>query len=242
MQHERRQSITTATREYFHVHTSRCKHASDDTDEDYIEVALRMGASKIVFTDHCPFPGNPFKNRMDIEQLPEYIQSLNFLKRKYVKLIDVQVGLEAEYLPSFQAYFKKLKEMEGLELMILGQHFYEVEPGVYSFLMEEKYGEYLGLGKAISYGIKSGYFYAVAHPDRIFRRNSEWDVSMTELSKEIIYTAKDKGILLEINASSIRRKQYKQEFWDLVPCDVKTIEGIDAHSVAELNEEFEINH
>ncbi|MGB4661760.1 MAG: PHP domain-containing protein [Mobilitalea sp.] len=242
MQHEKMQFITTTMKECFHVHTSRCKHASDDTDEDYIEAALRMGASKIVFTDHCPFPGNPFRNRMDIEQLPEYIQSLNFLKRKYMKLIDVKIGLETEYLPSFRAYYKKLIEMEGLELMILGQHFYEVEPEVYSFSMEEKYCEYLGLGKAILYGIKSGCFSAVAHPDRIFRRKTEWDESMTELSKEIIDAAKDKGVLLEINESSIRRKQYKQEFWDLVPCDVKTIEGIDAHSVAELNEEFEINH
>ncbi|MGB4657683.1 MAG: PHP domain-containing protein [Mobilitalea sp.] len=59
MLHEKRLSIMTATRECFHVHTSRCKHASDDTDKDYIEAALRMGASKIVFTDHCPFPGDP---------------------------------------------------------------------------------------------------------------------------------------------------------------------------------------
>lgn len=78
----------------------------------------------------------------------------------------------------------------------------------------------------------------MAHPDRIFCRKPEWDVSMSELSNEIIGAAKEKGILLEINASSIRRKQYKQEFWDLVPRDVKTIEGIDAHSVAELDEEF----
>mgnify|MGYP000845577129 CR=1 FL=1 len=126
--------------------------------------------------------------------------------------------------------------------MILGQHFYEVRPKVYSFSMEEKYGEYLGFGKATLHGIKSGYFSAVAHPDRIFRRQTQWDASMTELSKEIIETAKDKGVLLEINKSSIRRKQYKQEFWDLVPSDVKTIEGIDAHSVAELNKEFEIKH
>lgn len=158
MPHEKRQSITTVTRECFHLHTSRCKHASDDKDEDYIEAALRMGASKIVFTDHCPFSGNPFGNRMDIEQLTEYIRSLNFLKKKYVSLINVQVGLEAEYLPSFEAYYKKITEMEGLELMILGQHFYEVEPEVYSFSLEEKYGEYFGLGKAVLLD-KNGLFF-----------------------------------------------------------------------------------
>lgn len=238
MQNGKRPSITPATRECFHVHTSRCKHASDDTDEEFIEAAMRLSASKIVFTDHCPFPGNPFGNRMDIEQLPEYIQSLNFLKRKYEKLIDVQVGLEVEYLPSFQTYYKKLAEIEGIVLLNLGQHFYEVEPDVYSFSLEDKCDEYIGLAKATLQGIKSGYFSVVAHPDRIFRRKSEWDESMTELSKEIINVAKEVGLPLEINASSIRRRQYKQEFWNLVPCDVKTIKGIDAHSVAELKEEF----
>jgi len=231
-------SFIPAKRECFHVHTSRCKHASNDSDEEFIEVALSLGASKIVFTDHCPFPGNPFGNRMDIEQLPEYIQSLNFLKRKYEKIIDVQIGLEVEYLPSFQTHYMKLVEMEGIALLYLGQHFYEVEPYVYSFSMEDKRDEYIGLAKATLQGIKSGYFSVVAHPDRIFRRKSAWDGSMIELSKEIINISKKVGVTLEINASSIRERCYKQEFWDLVPHDVKTIKGIDAHSVSELKEEF----
>ena len=50
----------------FHVHTFRCKHGSDENDEAYIRTALSLGAEKITFTDHCPFPGNPFKNRMDM--------------------------------------------------------------------------------------------------------------------------------------------------------------------------------
>lgn len=49
----------------FHVHTRRCKHASDDNNEKYIQRALQLGANKIVYTDHVPFPGDPFTNRMD---------------------------------------------------------------------------------------------------------------------------------------------------------------------------------
>ena len=238
MQHEKESSITTATRECFHVHTSRCKHASGDTDDDYTEAALKLGASKIVFTDHCPFPENPFTNRMDMEQLPEYIHSLKLLKMKYEKFIDVQIGLETEFLPSFRTYYEKLVEMDGLDLLILGQHFYEVEPDVYSFSMEDKHNEYIGLAKATLQGINSGYFSVVAHPDRIFRRKTGWDDTMAGISKEIIDEAKEVGIPLEINVSSIRRRLYKQEFWDLVPPKVKIIKGIDAHSVAELNEGF----
>ena len=60
----------------FHVHTFRCKHGSDELDEDYIKTALSLGAQKITFTEHCPFPGNPFRKRMDLDQLPEYIKTL----------------------------------------------------------------------------------------------------------------------------------------------------------------------
>lgn len=40
----------------FHVHTYRCGHASDETDEDYVKRAVELGADSITFTDHAPFP------------------------------------------------------------------------------------------------------------------------------------------------------------------------------------------
>ena len=63
-------------KELFHIHTHRCKHASSEADVEYVEKAIELGARKIVFTDHAPFPDNPFGNRMDIEELPEYIDCL----------------------------------------------------------------------------------------------------------------------------------------------------------------------
>ena len=60
-------------KEIFHVHTYRCKHASDEDDEAYVKTAVELGAKRIVFTDHAPFPGNPFDHRMQYEELPEYI-------------------------------------------------------------------------------------------------------------------------------------------------------------------------
>ena len=70
--------------EIFHVHTWRCKHASEEQNYKYVEKAIDLGANRIVFTDHCPFPGNPFRSRMDMEQLPEYMSSLLHLKMETV--------------------------------------------------------------------------------------------------------------------------------------------------------------
>lgn len=93
-------------KEAFHVHTYRCKHAGDEPDTAYVEKAIELGAPRIVFTDHCPLPGNRFRNRMDMEQLPEYIESLSRLKDRYADKIEILCGLEVDYLPSFDAYVK----------------------------------------------------------------------------------------------------------------------------------------
>ena len=78
-----------AEKEVFHVHTYRCKHASNEDDEAYVKAAVDLGAKRIVFTDHAPFPGNPFGHRMQYEELSEYISSLLILKDKYAAIIEI---------------------------------------------------------------------------------------------------------------------------------------------------------
>ncbi len=242
----------------FHVHTWRCKHASDETDEQYIKSALSLGASKITFTDHTPFPENTFRNRMELSQLSEYIDSLKILRAKYQGKIDVKIGLEVEFLPSMLEFYQQLKNNYELDLLIIGQHFYEHTDGRYSFDDEKEFNtanEFSGCGNAIIQGIKTGLFSVVAHPDRIFRRCKEWTPEMTEVAENIIRTAAENNIILERNLSSYekyvtktRTAYWKNEFWDLVEkfnnrndTPVKIIEGLDAHSSEEMISRFKYN-
>lgn len=226
----------------FHVHTFRCKHAGDEVDKLYVEKAIELGAEAIVFTDHSPFPGNPFGNRMDIEQLPEYIDTVNSLKQKYASDIVVNVGLEIEYLPKFREYYKELHLSERLDIMMLGQHFYENADGSYSFSDAEKSREFVGLGKALEQGMQTGYFSVVAHPNRCFRRCKEWTGEMEAVSKRIISMAQKHGVILERNYSSMKRKkQYWSQFWELAT-GVEQVYGYDAHSVTEMEETWKQIH
>lgn len=134
--------------EAFHIHTWRCGHAGDEREDAYIRVAMYLGAKQITFTDHAPFPGDSFHGRMKMAELPEYIETLSELKAKYQGKIQVRIGLEAEYLPGFLAYYEKLREDERIEYLLLGQHFYELAPGVYSFSMKEKSGQADGIVRA----------------------------------------------------------------------------------------------
>lgn len=227
--------------EIFHVHTYRCGHAEMISDEAYIKKAIEKKAVRITFTDHAPFPNNPFGNRMDILELPEYISSLKELKAKYEGIIEVRIGLEAEYLPSYLDYYKELYSNSDIDILIIGQHFYEIEPGVYSF-SDTAYQkrEHIGCMQATLEGINSGLFQVVAHPDRVFRRITHWDKECEQISKEVIEAAKRNHVLLEQNFASIRRRNcYWDEFWNMVD-DELIIQGYDAHSLKDLDKAIEI--
>ena len=108
--------------DFFHVHTRRCKHGSEESDETLVTKAISLGAKRITFTDHVPFPENPFGNRMDFEELEEYLDSLEKLKKLYSTQIDIKIGFEVEYLPKYLDYFWFLKNHPKVDLLICGQH------------------------------------------------------------------------------------------------------------------------
>lgn len=223
-------------KEIFHVHTWRCGHAEKVDDESYVKRALELGANRIVFTDHAPFPGDPFFNRMKMSQMQEYIAALTDLKEKYSSEIAVVVGLEVEYLPSFKGYISDLHENKDIDILVLGQHFYERSDGLWSFALSDKNEEWEGLAAAQEEGISTNFFDAVAHPDRIFRRCKTWTEKMKDVSKEIIELALNYGnIHLEKNIASMGMKRYYwHEFWDLVPESSSVIVGCDAHYIKDL--------
>ena len=221
--------------EIFHVHTFRCGHAEEVPDRKYVEKAIELGAPRIVFTDHAPFPGNPFVNRMNIEDLPEYVEAMNELKAEFAGKIEILAGLEAEYLPGFHKYLCSLKKEYCLDILILGQHLFERESGRYSFADEDKSEEYVGLCDAMRDGIKTGIFDAVAHPDRAFRRRKTFGIEEAAKARELIGEAAFNGVYLEMNYSSMHTEhQLWPEFWELLPPQALMIYGLDAHSVEEM--------
>lgn len=230
--------IELTDKSIFHVHTFRCQHAEMVDDEAYIKRALELGADQIWFTDHAPFPGDYFNGRMALNELPEYIDTLTRLKEQYTDKIAVHIGLEAEYFPAYEAHYAALRATEGIEAMILGQHTFALPEGGYSFSLgaeEKRAREHIGAGEAIVQGIESGYFDAVAHPDRIFKRCKVWTDEMETISERIIAAAASRSIPLEYNLRSVERKRNLwKEFWDMILDGQPVVTGIDAHTVKEL--------
>ena len=228
--------------ELFHVHTFRCRHAEEVPDRAYVEKALELGAKGIWFTDHCPFPGDLFKreHRMLYKELPEYINTLKGLKEEYSGRIDIHIGLETEFFQRYNemGYYEELRWNKDIEMLLLGQHMAELPDGRYSYDLDKESlieQEFKLLGVEMILGIQSGYFDAVAHPDRIFRRRPVWDSEMNDMAVSIIDSAQLAGIPLEQNESSKAVKNYyREEFWELAKGKMDIICGLDAHFIREL--------
>ena len=222
----------------FHIHGHRCKHASDEREIEYVKKAIELGAETIVFTDHAPFPGNPFNYRMALDELTEYVETLQELKQQYIDLIEVKIGLEIEFIPSCIDYYRELKEKWGMDMLLLGQHFSLLPDGRYTFDLENKTEEIPYLAKGIIDGMESGLVDAVAHPDQIFRRKKQWDAESDKLAKQIKESAARTGVILEKNISNMfekkRKHLYWKEFWMDLPEKTNVIYGVDAHSVEEM--------
>lgn len=179
----------------FHVHSYRCGHNSTEPDLAYVQKAIKLGAEELVFTDRAPFPGNPFQSRMSIYALPEYLYSLQELKKRYESIIQIKIGLEMEYLPNFKSYYDFLKEQEVFNLFLLGPHFSLMPDGSYSFQAEKKSSIIPYLADGLIAGMESGLFQAVAHPDQIFRYKKKWNSIIYSYKEENCKMAKFNHIL-----------------------------------------------
>lgn len=232
----------------FHIHTYRCNHAENIPDETYIRKAFSLHADSIWFTDHAPFEGDMFRNRMLYRELDEYLDSMTALKAKYANTIPVFAGLEIEYLDSFDenGYYKRLVSDERIDLLLLGQHMCEIAPGKYTFDLpqKEKKNEYKYLAKSMVSGIETGYFNVIAHPDRIFKRSPKrWDDKMSQAAENILLAAAKTNIPIEKNMESAEKKVYYPEFWEIqekMAPDIPIVTGMDAHSIQDLEARWEI--
>ena len=218
----------------FHIHTHRCCHAGKETDIDYINKAIELKAKSIYFTDHAPFPNDIFFNRMKMNELNEYVNTLFSLKKEFEKEIQINIGLEIEYIPEFIPFYKYLKENYDIQLF-LGQHIC-VYKKHYNFEYKDKKEEYKWMTNSILEALDINIFSGLMHPERIYRNCHSWDINQVLSAKSIWESSYKKNIPIEYNFSSVNNKNlqnYHKIFWN-EKIHNNIVYGIDAHSTEEL--------
>ena len=219
----------------YHSHTKRCQHAVGE-DEEYVRSAIRAGYKVLGFSDHAPYfyrDGYVSYYKMKPEQLCEYADSVNFLRKKYEKEIEIHLGLEAEYYPDIFPESFKLWKSVGTEYLILGQHFVKKEEASQKASSmtssKEKLKEYTDVCIA---AIETEKFSCIAHPDMLYYADSD-DAFYEHEVRRLVECANKHSTPLEINLLGIRKHRHYpgEKFWKTAALlSPAVILGTDSHN------------
>ena len=181
----------------WHTHTYRCGHAVGE-DEDYVKAAIQGGLKSLGFSDHAAYRKPYPPERMNIEQVPEYIASIRSLKEKYKDQIRIHLGMEVEYYPSqwdTLTYYRK-----EMEYCILGQHQIELGRGsAYGIHEPKKLRKYVDALEGACYHGLCDY---IAHPDVVMWSYPVLDGSVREAAERIADISAKYHMPLELNTGS----------------------------------------
>ena len=221
----------------YHTHTTRCNHARG-TDREYVEKAIASGLKTLGFSDHAPlnYTHAPIHYmRMRANQLEDYANSVNSLKKEYEKDIRILLGFELEYFPKTHEKEMGFLRSVNPDYILLGQHYFESgNDWLYSGII---HGDGL-LQRYISLvieGMQTGDFLYVAHPDL-----PGWEFSPKVAEREYLRlceSAKKHNIPLEINLLGLESgRQYPdRRFWEIAgSVGNRAILGVDAHEPSAL--------
>ena len=234
----------------FHTHTYRCQHAQG-TEEDYILAAIKSGVEILGFSDHAPFPDKDFGLRMKFDELDEYINEIERLKKVYDGKIKLFKGLEIEYHPQYLSYYKELLEKRGLDYLVLGEHTYITSDGeMHNIFFADSTEDYVNYANSVCEAMETGLFAFIAHPDLMFINDKLWDNNCEKACQLIIDCAEKTNTVLEFNANGLRRQKqnyidgvrypYPHElFWEMVKGrNIRVIVNSDNHIPEQVNDEY----
>ena len=220
----------------YHTHTVRCGHA-EGSERDYVRRALEGGLQVLGFSDHTPydyFDSEPRNRpmRMKPEELPGYAASVRALAEEYREQIQIRLGVEAEYYPKYFPRLLELLRENGVEYMILGQHFLGNEIGdKYTGRATTDRKQLERYVAQTTEALETGLFSCFAHPDLI-RYEGSAELYEEEMRK-LCRAARETDTPLELNLLGIREGRHypSERFWRLAAEEGNAvILGCDAHS------------
>lgn len=224
----------------YHTHTLRCQHA-EGNDEEYVVSAIAGGYHTLGFSDHTPWMYNSdfvSHTRMQPHELPEYVESIRSLQKKYKDKIEIRIGLECEYFPQYMPWLKEQIAQYQLDYVIFGNHYYQSDEDYPYFGVYTTSHEMLSLyEESAIQGMESGIYAYLAHPDLFMASYDQFDEHCERVSRHICRTARKLNLPLEYNLGTAPYKEHMAghmfphpSFWQIAKDEGCTaIIGVDAH-------------
>lgn len=218
----------------YHTHTWRCHHAKG-TEREYVERAIEGGLKILGFSDHTPYPlpaGYHSPNRMEMDKMDGYVDTVLSLKKEYQADIEIHLGLETEYYPAYWEQLLDFLSDYPVEYMLLGQHYLgnEVDSNISSGQETSDGARLKQYVDQCTEAMETGRFLYVAHPDLL---NFTGDAEVFDREyRRLCWKARELDIPLEINMLGLwdHRPYPREDFWKIAGEEgCRAVIGCDAH-------------
>jgi histidinol-phosphatase (PHP family) len=224
----------------YHTHTPLCHHAVGEMRE-YVEHAIQGGIKILGFADHAPqFFRNGYVSgcRMLPSEAEGYLREIRRLAEEYKNDITLYSGFEAEYYPAIFADLQGFCRDNGVDYLIMGQHWIDDESsGSFMISPFEDEGLLTHFVDAVLEGLSTGSYTYLAHPDMAnFVGSPEHRTKeMTRLCQGV----KSLGLPIEVNMLGyVDKRHYPTESFYRIAAAVgnDVVVGCDAHTPAFLSD------
>ena len=225
----------------YHSHTRWCNHA-DGEISDYIEEAVRQGFELFTICDHTPDDQNPFGPRASWQDLPAYLQAVQKAEEQYSGRIRLLRGFEAEYYPEMMHRYQELKDQNGFQVWILGQH-ESADHRLNYYHMKDLDAEIRQYTADLLDGLATGFFPVLAHPDLVILDcpGHRPVPVFLDCMRQLFAYCEAHQIVVELNANGFRGgKGYPcREVWEMSrEYHLRYLISSDAHAPAQLNDRY----
>lgn len=247
----------------YHCHSNYCDGRL--SPEAYVLKAQDKGISSLGFSSHFPLPfDNKFSMRPD--RIPEYIQEIDQLKRKYREAIELYTGFEVDYIPDVVSPTHPRLQNDTIDYTIGSVHFVNCYFDGVPWQVDGRHLEFLrGLKEIYRYDVQSvvHHYYdltrqmiktatptIVGHLDKIKIQNWDnqfWKEDDQWYRNEIVATLEtmqQHNCILEVNTRGLYKRKSLETFpsrWIqeiALEFDIPITLSSDAHHPDELTEQF----
>jgi len=193
----------------YHIHTALCGHAVGEPEE-YVEQALRAGLEEMGFSDHAPLVSHEdSRYTMNASQLPVYHAMMERVRKKF-KDFTIKVGLEADYVPGFEAKTQVILRAYDYDFIIGSVHFIDnwaFDDPDEKVKWKDKdidrvYTDYYGL---LRRSAESRLFDIMGHVDLVKKFGHRATSDMTGEVEATAKVFKKSGVAVELNTSGLRK-------------------------------------
>jgi len=232
----------------YHLHTPLCGHATG-APRDYVRAAQSNCLEEVGFSDHNPMPTQFDDWRMAPDQLPEYIELIEEVRREFPRY-PIRLGLECDFIPGQEDYIRNLVTRADWDYLIGSVHYITPEWDVDNPKHLKRWTEqpvdeiWQAYFDAYTKMAESCLFDFLAHPDLVKKFGHRPEGDLSRFYHQTLDAIAEAGAVMEVSTAGLRKAVHEiypsRDF--LIAAHARHIPIVinsDAHAPSEVAYEFD---